>query len=86
MRACTKMPESKEQEEDGNLSLYGLRKGNKRNENKEEKKKGFFPDFFFGRKCMRHTETEKEEGKKENSFLKIGTPALEIGDGTIKRG
>ena len=69
MRACTKMPESKEQEEDGNLSLYGLRKGNKRNENKEEKKK-FFCGFLLWTKMHAAHGNQKEEGKKKIAFLK----------------
>ncbi len=60
------------------LSLYGLRKGNKRNENKEEKKKRFFSRLLLWTK-MHAAHGNRKEEKKENSFLKIGTPALEIG-------
>ncbi len=60
-------------------------KGIKETKIKKRRKKVFFPTSSLDENAC-GTRKQKGRRKKENSFLKIGTPALEIGDGTIKRG
>ncbi len=71
LRACTKMPESKEEEEDGNLpSPYtACGKGIKETKIKKRRKKGFSRLLLWTKMHAAHG-NRKEEGKKKIAFLK----------------